>query len=339
MWRAIGQSNIIGLLEKSIKANTLSHAYLFVGPSHVGKTTLAIDVAQALNCSENKPPCGICQSCLRIIEGKHSDVEIIGINQDVSNKSHSESSAHTEIGIKEIQELQRHASLPPFEGKKKIFIIDGAENLSTEAANSILKILEEPPPNVIWILLAVEENKILSTILSRCQRLEVKPVSTVEIEKILISDFNFEVTNARLLSRLSGGCIGWALSVSKDEKYLQQRSEKLIALAPLLNQGIEKRFDYIAQIDTRKAAREAIHFWITWWHDLMLLKCNCSQYIANIDCISKIEEWACNLDIIEIKTFIDVLQQSLDHISKNANVHLVLEVLMLNMPKKEGTRP
>jgi DNA polymerase III subunit delta' len=339
MWRTIGQSNAIALLERSIQGNTLSHAYLLVGPAHVGKTTLAIDVAQAVNCSEIKTPCGTCRSCLRIIEGKHSDVEIVGINQDVSSKSHQDSTVRTEIGIKEIQELQRHASLPPFEGKKKIFIIDGAENLSTEAANSILKILEEPPPNVIWILLAVEENKILSTILSRCQRLELKPASTMEIEKILVSGFNFEATTARLLSRLSGGCIGWALTVSRDEKYLKQRSEKLTALMPLLSQGIEKRFDYIAQIDTRKAAREAIHFWLTWWHDLMLLKCDCNQYIANIDCISKIEEWARNLDIIEIKCFIDALQESMDHISKNANVHLVLEVLMLNMPKKEGTGP
>ncbi len=248
MWRTIGQPNVIALLGKSLQANTLSHAYLFVGPAHVGKTTLAIDFARAVNCNENKPPCGTCQSCLRILEGKHSDVEIIGMNQDISNKSQSESAAHSEIGIKEIQELQRHASLPPFEGKKKIFIIDGAENLSTEAANSILKILEEPPPNVIWILLSVEENKILPTILSRCQRLELKPFACGEIEKILVSDFNFEETNARLLSRLSGGCIGWALTVSKDEKFLQQRSEKLAAMAPLLNEGIEKRFDYIAQI-------------------------------------------------------------------------------------------
>ena len=338
MWHTIGQPNAVSYLEKSVRGNLLSHAYLFVGPAHVGKATLAIDFARAVNCNEKKPPCGTCPSCLRILEGKHSDIETIGLNLDSSNKSQQESSSRTEIGIKEIQELQRHASLPPFEGNKKIFIIDGAENLSTEAANSILKILEEPPPNVIWILLSVEENKLLTTILSRCQKLELKPVASTEIEKTLISRFEFEEPDARLLSRLSGGCIGWALTVSKDEKFLPQRSEKLEALAPLLTQGIEKRFDYVAQIDTRKAAREAINFWLTWWHDLMLFKCNCSQYIANVDYLSKIEEWAQYLDINEIKNFIVDLQHSLDYISKNANVHLVLEVLMLNMPGKGGAR-
>jgi len=109
----------------------------------------------------------------------------------------------------------------------------------------------------------------------------------------------------------------------------------LISLFPLLGEGIEKRFDYIARLGRdRKAAKETINFLLTWWHDLMLLKCNCCQYIANIDCMSKIEEWARNLDIIEIKNFIDALQSSLDQISRNANMLLVLEVLMLNMPRK-----
>jgi DNA polymerase-3 subunit delta' len=339
MWRTIGQPNAMALLERSIRANTLSHAYLFVGPPHVGKTTLAVDFAQALNCAGTEPPCGKCRSCLRILEGKHSDIETICLGQDNFNKSQVESSVRTKIGIVEIQELQHHASLPPFEGKKKIFIIDGAENLSIEAANCILKILEEPPPNVIWILLVTEENKILPTILSRCQRLELKPASATEIEKILVSNFGFENDKARLLSRLSGGCIGRPLSVANDEEFLQQRSEKLISLFPLLGEGIEKRFDYIARLGKdRKAANEAINFLLTWWHDLMLLKCNCCQYIANIDCMLKIEEWAQNLDIIEINNFIDALQSSLDQISRNANMHLVLEVLMLNMPRKEGTR-
>ncbi|GAI38139.1 unnamed protein product, partial [marine sediment metagenome] len=130
MWQVIGQDKILALLGHSLKEDNVAHAYLLVGPRHVGKRTLALNLAQALNCDDPEPPCGQCHSCHRILEGKHADVTSLGLDSKV------------EIGIDDIRQLQRLANLPPYEGKCKVFIIDEAEYLSTEAANSLLKILE-----------------------------------------------------------------------------------------------------------------------------------------------------------------------------------------------------
>jgi DNA polymerase-3 subunit delta' len=200
MWQVIGQDKILSLLDYSLETNAIAHAYLVAGPRHVGKGTLAFNLAQALNCDSPEPPCGQCRSCQRILEGKHADVIPLGLD------------SKTEIGIDDIRGLQRLANLPPYEGKYKVFIIDDAEYLSTEAANSLLKILEEPPQRVVWLLLAAEEEHLLPTIISRCQRLELKPVPSEQVQETLVNSYNIEANRAKLLAQLCHGRFGWALS-------------------------------------------------------------------------------------------------------------------------------
>lgn len=339
MWRTIGQTRALALLKNSLQTGNLSHAYLFVGPAHVGKTTLALDLARALNCQTSDSPCGKCQSCLRIINGKHADVTIVGLKQDTSPKNQAETRTQIEISIDEIRGLQRRASLPPFEGKCKVFIIDGAESLSLEASNCLLKVLEEPPSGVVLLLLATEEAKLLPTVVSRCQRIELKPMPNIEVEKILESH-GVNTDKARLLARLSEGCLGWVLTAADDDSLIQQRNLRLSELHPLLKAGWAERFDYVAQFGTdRKSAEDLIKVWLSWWRDIMLVKYDCKQIITNIDSLSIIEEWAQKLNIADINNFISYLQRSLYQIPQNANVRLVLEVLMLDMPKKEDVVP
>ncbi|MCK5181716.1 MAG: DNA polymerase III subunit delta', partial [Dehalococcoidia bacterium] len=196
MWQVIAQDKVISLLDYSIKTNAIAHAYLIVGPRHVGKGTLAFNLAQALNCDGPELPCGQCRSCQRILEGKHADITPIGLD------------SKTEIGIDDIRALQRIANLPPYEGKCKVFIIDDAEYLSTEAANSLLKILEEPPQSVVWLLLVAEEEHLLPTVISRCQRLELKPVPSEHVREALVNSYNVEDNRAKLLAQLCRGRFG-----------------------------------------------------------------------------------------------------------------------------------
>ena len=333
MWQTIGQPEALALLKHSLKTGSLAHAYLFVGAPHIGKMTLALDIAQALNCQGSEPPCGECQSCKRIAEGKHADIRIISLN---SAKDSGDAKSRVEISIDDIRELQHNASLPPFEGKCKVFIIDGAEYLSTEAANCLLKTIEEPPPQVIILLLTTEEQRLLPTVVSRCQRIELNPMSSDEIEKLLIESCGIDRDKAGLLARLSQGCFGWALSVSIDDSFLAERNQRLAEMFSLLTAGWEERFNYAAKLaQERKSAEDIIKLWLIWWRDLMLTKCGCKQAVTNIDYIPVLEQWDEVISLPEVRDFIDSLQKSLNQIAVNANLRLVFEILMLNIPRKE----
>ena len=332
MWRTIGQPKAITLFGHSLSAANLAHAYLLVGPPHIGKTTLALDLARAVNCQSNKPPCGEYQSCQRITDGKHADVTIISLS---SNRG-KETKLRAEISIDDIRDLQHSVSLPPYEGKYKVFIIDGAESLSIEAANCLLKTLEEPTSSVIIILLVSEELRLLPTVASRCQRIELKPVLVDEVEEALARVYRLDDDKAKLLARLSQGCIGWAVTAVHDDSYLEQQAKHLSRVMSLLNKSWGERFVYAGQLrNDRKAAEEVINLWLLWWRDVMLTKCDCKQDVTNVDQISMLEKWAQVLSLQEIKRFISNLQESLAQISRNANIRLVFEILMLDMPKKE----
>ena len=332
MWKTIGQTKAIALIEGRLKTDNLAHAYLLVGPEHIGKTTLALDLARALNCQGEEKPCDQCQSCARITSGKHADIMILSLD---SPDIPEDAKERTKIGIEKIHYLQNSASLPPYEGKFKIFIIDGAEYLSNEAANCLLKTLEEPPPKVLILLLAADESQLLPTVISRCQRIELTPVSFANIEEMLSNSVQIEKERARLLSRLSRGCPGWAIDTIADDDYLAERDEKLAQTSLLLSEGWGQRLLYISQFHPdRKSAEELIRFWLDWWHDLMLTKCICQQAITNIDQIATLERWAQALSLFEIKDFIYSLERSLAQIAVNANPRLILECLMLDMPIK-----
>ena len=331
MWQVIGQDKILSLLDYSLKNNAIAHAYLIVGPRHVGKGTLASNLAQALNCDGPELPCGQCRSCQRILEGKHADITPIGLD------------SKTEIGIDDIRGLQRIANLPPYEGKYKVFIIDDAEYLSTEAANSLLKILEEPPQSVVWLLLVAEEEHLLPTIISRCQRLELKPVPSEQVQEALVNSYGIETNRAKLLAQLCRGRLGWALSALANDDILEQRSQRIDRLVSLLTASLDQRFAYAQELasqfsQNRRTGAEIIKIWLDWWRDLMLIKGGCREAIINIDYQAILEKQARGLSLGEIKAFLTSLCLLQDEISKNVNPRLVFEWLMLNLPRKSSVK-
>ena len=328
MWQVIGQDKILALLQRGLKEGNIAHAYLLLGPRHVGKRTLALNLAQALNCDDAEPPCGQCRSCLRIAASKHADVISSGLD------------SRTEISIDDIRELQRIANLPPYEGKHKVFIIDDAEYMSTEATNSLLKILEEPPPGIIWLLLVTKESRLLPTVISRCQRLELKPIPLKQTRQILTERYKVAPDKAELLARLSHGCLGWALSAVANEELLQQRHLRIVKLSSLLTANLEQRFAYAQELATRfsqerRSITDIMETWLNWWHDLMLIKGDCKNDIDNIDYRMALEKQAEVLTLSEIKDSLSNLRLINEEIFKNVNPRLAFEWLMLNLPQKE----
>ncbi|MFC2057109.1 ATP-binding protein [Chloroflexota bacterium] len=339
MWQVIGQTRAVSLLQRSLEMDSLAHAYLFVGPAHVGKMTLALNLAQALNCEAAEFPCGECVSCQKVASAKHADVQIMGLSRDSDS---AEAKPRAEISIDQIRQVQHSTSLPPFEGKYKVFIIDGVELLSIEAANCLLKTLEEPIEKVVFILLTTNERLLPATVVSRCQRVELFPMPVGEIETALISNWGVEPEKAKLLARLSHGCPGWAVLVALDDSLLQQRAEWLDRLLGVINADCEERFAYAAQLATqfsqnRGLVHERLNLWLNWWHDLLLVKVSSSDNITNIDRRDLLSDIAKGYSLAQIRAFIRSIQTAGEQLRQNANPRLVLEVLMLDIPEDKGS--
>src|SRR6056297_4351453 len=189
----VGQKHITRTLMNAIKLNRIAHAYIFSGPRGVGKTTTARILAKALNCQEGPTdhPCNKCNQCLRINQGQSMDViEIDG----ASNR-----------GIDEIRELRSKIGFAPAEGKYKVYIIDEVHMLTNEAFNALLKTLEEPPGQVLFIFATTAPHKVPNTILSRCQCFNFRRISIDEIleklKKIIDEDkLNIDLPSLRLIA-------------------------------------------------------------------------------------------------------------------------------------------
>ena len=337
MWQVVGQTRVVSLLQRSLERGSLSHAYLLIGPAHVGKMTLALNLAQALNCEGTEPPCGGCAPCQKIALGKHADVQVIDLG---SGGDSADAENRAKISVQQIEQLQHSASLPPFEGKYKVFIIDGVEFLSIGAANRLLKTLEEPVGKVVFMLLTTNERLLPATVVSRCQRVELLPLAVAEIEAALNSNWGIEPQKARLLARLSHGCLGWAVSAATDDGLLQQRAERLDELRALINADYEERFAYAAQLasqfsQNRGLAQERLDLWLDWWRDLLLFKVGCSDAITNVDRLTTLLKMAKGYNLAQIRAFINSIRAAGEQLKQNANPRLVLEVLMLDIPEAE----
>jgi len=197
----VGQEVAVSILKKSIEKGRCANAYLFVGPDGVGKRTTAIAFAKVLNCrSSYGDACDSCDSCRKIENGTHPDVELIGARE-----------AGLTISIDQIRGLQKRISYKPLEGNWKVYIIDDAASTTEDAANCLLKTLEEPPPRVILILITENIYRLLSTIRSRCQLILFRQIPRILIEKILVDKYKMLPEEARSLSWLSSGSIGRAI--------------------------------------------------------------------------------------------------------------------------------
>jgi DNA polymerase-3 subunit delta' len=334
MWQVIGQDRAVSLLQRSLERGNLAHAYLLIGPPHVGKMTLALKLAQAVNCEVAESPCGECASCHKILQGKHADVQVIGL----STNGNLAEAKKTEIGIAQIREVQHSASLPPFEGRSRVFIIDGAEQLSTEAANCLLKTLEEPADSVIFILLTTNDRLLPATVVSRCQRLELSPLAITQVEAALSAHWGVDdPEQAKLLARLCGGCLGWAASAAADAGLLRQRAERIEKLLDVTTADYEERFAYAAELVTRFNQNrglvwEVLDLWLNWWRDLLLVKVGCSDTIINVDRLDALAEQAKGYSLVQIKDFVRSIQAAKEQLRLNASPRLALEVLMLSIP-------
>ena len=320
MWQVVGHKWAVELLERSLANGRTAHAYLLLGLPQIGKTTLALNFAQTLNCLDEAKPCGQCRSCLKIAHGNHPDVRVI-------------EAINGTIKIDQIRAMQREVTLSPHEGRWKVYIIHQMERATTEAANCLLKTLEEPPAQVILMLTASDMDQLLPTIISRCQVLSLRPPSTLLVQTTLEERWGIDPERARLLARLSGGRLGWAVQASEDEAILRKRDRRLDEMIELMGQGRVKRLRYAQHLSTSSdGLREVLDLWLSWWRDLLLIKGGSATEVTNVDREAILYSQAQSYSLTQVRGFIEALRAAVWQLEHNANTRLTLEVLMLSLP-------
>ena len=210
----VGHRRLVGLLARSIQLATLPPSLIFAGPSGVGKRLVAVATAQALNCSEvgrgsdpdpDFDACGSCASCLRIARGVHADVIIVEPGENGS------------IKVDRVREVVDRAAYRPFEGRRRVVIIDDADALVPAAQNALLKTLEEPPSSSVFLLVASRPDVLLATVRSRCPRLVFRSLGADEVATVLVKR-GWAPTEAHAVAATADGSIGLALQASAGDR-------------------------------------------------------------------------------------------------------------------------
>ena len=213
-FRAIaGHSRLLSLLSRVIARNSLPPAVLLAGPSGVGKRLTAIAVAQTINCLQpqsserfERDACGECTSCRRIARGIHPDVIMVEPAGDTGS-----------IKIEQLREVIDRSQYRPFEGRRRVVIIDEADAAGDAAQSALLKTLEEPPSASIFILVSSMPDALLPTVLSRCPRLRFGPLTPNEVARVLVEDHGYSEQDARVAAAESDGSVGRALQSQSDD--------------------------------------------------------------------------------------------------------------------------
>jgi len=197
----LGQDKAKRLIRAAFENGRLAHAYLFAGPDGVGKTLFALETAKLLFCrSDEERPCGACADCRRVDHGRHPDLLLVEADE-----------GKRIIGIKRALEIGQYLSLKPVEAERRVVVVREAERLSEEAANAILKTLEEPSSFGFLILTASQARSLPDTVQSRCQRISFSPLSVEQVETILARRPDLESREVRVASRYAEGSAGNAL--------------------------------------------------------------------------------------------------------------------------------
>ena len=333
----VGQQHVVNALSNAIKLNKIAHAFLFCGPRGTGKTSMARILAKSLNCVEGPTltPCGKCPSCIDILNSIPKDVIEIDA---ASNRN-----------VEDTQNILEKIQYAPVNGKFKIYVIDEVHMLSNHAFNALLKTLEEPPKNVIFILATTEAHKVLETIISRCQRYDFRRIQISDIVKRLreISDIekiNINDDALHIIAQNSTGGMRDALSLLDQLSVLNGNSDKPID-ASVVNEllgkiSIEDLYDFTNEILSNNVEKliENIHKMFDKGMEPLRIVNNLIEYFRNILIIKngKDLDQMATLTLIDKKN-IEKIQTQAENLSNEKIIYIIEKLSYYSREIKNAT--
>ena len=325
MWdEVLGHQQNKEFLQKLLKPGSRPHALLFYGMGGIGKKMLALHFAKTFLCkSAVKKSCGICESCrLMDIENNsfaHPDFYLLTAEE-----------AGKDIKIEQVKEMAKQAAFAPVLSEHKVCIIDDAGQMTAEAANSLLKLLEEPPPGWLFILITQQAERLLPTVLSRVVRLRFDAPDSSAVQQILKAKGITQ--NTQVLAALAGGSPGRALSYNQADIFAIRRE----ALDLLKKLPLQNPFGYIAALGwgekyDRAAALLLTEQFIYLLRDVLLVQSGAGGQVYNTDIMAGLDGIAADWPLHTARQGVNAAQEAWQNINKNVSAKNVLEALVLKL--------
>jgi len=326
-WPLVGNNHIIEFLAKSISNDKVAGSYIFCGPDNLGKTSLAKYFANSLVCqNKNKGegllPCVECPACQQAAKGIHGDIHLIKKDKDKKN-----------ISIEQIREFIRMLGLASFLNSYKIGIIKHAEILSIEAANALLKTLEEPKVQVVIILVTSDIEALPATIVSRSQILKFNPVKFNIIYDYLIKEYQAKRSSAKDLSHLCLGRPALAVKFLQDKEFFNSYIDRAQVFAQFSEQDINQRITAVEKLigvkptgqESVRIANRIIEIWQGIVRDLLLLEFDQNNLVQHLSLADQLNKIKTKFKIGDLLNLSKALRQAEIYLSANVSPKLVLE--------------
>ena len=315
----VGHERIVEVFRRSVRSGKTPHSYIFEGVRGCGRRKTALALIQALFCAAvDDDACGVCPSCRKVAGGNHGDIHFI---EPLPDKR--------DISIDQLREIQRELALRPYEAPRKACIIEPADRMSVNAANSLLKTLEEPPGNAIIILLTENADMLLPTVRSRCQSIRFSSLSPENV-RLLLERSGVAPDLAELLAPLSEGSMQRAGEL--DNSTLVERREALVGHLTALNlDRIGTIFDTAEEMaGNREETLESLDLLLSVARDTVYLNAGCSD-IVNTTIRPALETFAAGFSLERALQMLSDIVETRRAVQRNANNKLALECLFMKM--------
>ncbi len=320
----IGQEQLKEHLKNAIESNKINHAYIINGERNSGKEFIAKTFSMALQCENRQEiePCEKCHSCRQALGNNHPDIIFI---------THEKPGT---IGVDDIRrQINSDVAIKPYQGPKKIYIINEGEKMTVQAQNALLKTLEEPPEYAVILILTANVSALLPTVLSRCVLLNMKPVRDSQIKEYLMKTMEIPDYKANICVAFARGNVGKARLLAKSEEFDKVKEEAITLLKYINEMELSEIVAAIKKINEYKFdINDYMDILSIWYRDVLLFKAthdvNHLIFREEIQYIRKVADRSAYEGIEKI---LDALEKSKQRLNANVNLELTMELLMLTI--------